>query len=88
MLSTKIYVPKETKSVILKVSNMITRKNKVKVVVKIFHMIVNESLIAKLVIQIKSWIMTNVNVSARSIVCAKKINIGTLVRVFVRIVSI
>ena len=88
MLSTKIYVPKETKSVILKVSNMITRKNKVKVAVKIFHMIVNEKLIAKLAIQIKSWIMTNVNVSARSIVSAKKINIGTLVCVFVRIVSI
>ena len=79
MLSTKIYVPKETKSVILKVSNMITRKNKVNVAVKIFHMIVNEKLAAKLAIQIKSWIMTNVSVSARRIVSAKKINIGTLV---------
>ena len=88
MLSTKIYVPKETKSVILKVSNMITRKNKVNVAVKIFHMIVNEKLAAKLAIQIKSWIMTNVSVSARSIVSAKKINIGTLVCVFVRVVSI
>ena len=67
---------------------MITRKNKVNVAVKIFHMIVNEKLAAKLAIQIKSWIMTNVSVSARSIVSAKKINIGTLVCVFVRVVSI
>ena len=51
-------------------------------------MVVNASSIVKPVIQIKSGILISVNVSVKSITCAKKIIVGIVAHVFVRIANI
>ena len=53
-----------------------------------FHVIVNANSIVQHVIQIKNEIMVNINVSVKSILCAKKILVRILAQVFVRIVGI
>ena len=50
-------------------------------------MIVNASSLVQHVIQIKSEIIINVNASVKSIAHAKKIIVGILAHVFVKIVS-
>ena len=50
----------------------------------IFHMIVNANSIVQYVIQIKNGILKYVNVNVKIIVCSKKIIVGILAYVFVR----
>ena len=52
---------------------MITKVNKAKTLVNIFHAIVNANLIVRHVILIKRGIMKHVNVSAKIILNPKKI---------------
>ena len=54
----------------------------------IFHVIVNANSIVQHVIQIKNEIIKHVNVNIKIIVPAKKIIVGILADVVVRIVSI
>ena len=83
-LPTKICIPSETKHVNVKVFNVIKRLNEVKTRMK-FHAIVNANSIVQHVT--KNGIMINVNVSLRSIACEKKkIIVGILAEVFVRLV--
>ena len=53
----------------------------------ISDVIVNPNFIVQSIIEIKNGLMTNVNMSAKSIVLAKKIIAGILVHVFMSIVS-
>ena len=53
----------------------------------ISDVIVNPNSIVQSIIEIKNGLMTNVNMSAESIVLAKKIIAGILVHVFMSIVS-
>ena len=87
-LYTKMYVPSETEDVNVKVFNMITRKNRVKTLINIFHVILYLNSIVQHVIQIKNDIMINVNASAKSIARAKKIIIGILAHIILRIAGI
>ena len=61
-LATKICVPSERKNITVKVFNMITRINKAKTLVKIFHVIVHGNSIVQHVFQIRNAIMINVSV--------------------------
>ena len=54
----------------------------------IFHVIVNAISIVQHVIQIKNRIMKHVNVNVKIIINTKKITVGILAHVFVRIESI
>ena len=54
----------------------------------IFHVIVNAISIVQHVIQIKNRIMKHVNVNVKIIINTKKIIVGILAHVFVRIESI
>ena len=54
----------------------------------IFHVIVNAISIVQHVIQIKNRIMKHVNVNVKIIINTKKIVVGILAHVFVRIESI
>ena len=54
----------------------------------IFHVIVNAMSIVQHVIQIKNRIMKHVNVNVKIIINTKKIIVGILAHVFVRIESI
>ena len=53
-----------------------------------FHAIINANLIVQYVIQIKNETKKHVNVNVKIIVSTKKIIVGILVLVFMRIVSI
>ena len=53
-----------------------------------FHAIINANLIVQCVIQIKNETKKHVNVNVKIIVSTKKIIVGILVLVFMRIVSI
>ena len=55
---------------------------------KIFHVIVNANSMVQHIIQIKNGIIKHVNVSIKIIVSAKKIIVGILVDVCVRIASL
>ena len=52
------------------------------------HAIVNTNSIVQQVIEIKNGIMINVNVSVKSTVHVKKVLVGILAQVFVRIVNV
>ena len=65
---------------------MIAKINEAKTL--IFHVIVNANLIAQHIIQTKNGMILYVNVTVKSIVCAKKIIVGILAYVFVIIVRI
>ena len=88
VLSPKICVPKETKDINVKAFNMITNKNEAKQPQNIFHVIVNANSVVQHVIQIKNGIIKHVNVNVKCIVSAKKIIVGILAHVFVRIANI
>ena len=77
VLSPKICVTKERKDINVKVFNMITKKNEGKANSIVQH-----------VIQSKNGIRKHANVNVKNIVSAKKIIVGILVHVFVRVVSI
>ena len=53
-----------------------------------FHVVLSANCIVQHVIQIKNGILINVNFSVKGILCAKKIIVGILAHVFVRIVGI
>ena len=63
-------------------------KNEAKTIGKHIHVIVNAISIVQPTIQVKIEITKHVNVSVKTIVNAKKIILGILAHVFVRIVSI
>ena len=88
VLTPKICVSKETKDLNVKVYNMITNKNEAKTMVKHTSLIANAKLIVQHVIQIKKGIMRHANVNVKIIVSAKKMIVGILTHVFVRIASI
>ena len=77
---------KKKKDINVKVSNMITNKNKQWQ--SIFYVIVIANLIVQHVIQNKNGIMKHVNVSVKVIIHAEKIIVGILAHVFVRTASI
>ena len=68
--------------------DMITYKNEAKQWQSIFHVTANANSIVQHVIQIKNGIIKHVNVNVKIIVRAKKIIVGILAHVFVRIASI
>ena len=82
VLSSKICVPKETKDINVEVFDVIT------ITKNIFHVILNANSIVQHVIQIKNDVRKHVNVNVKIIISAKKIIVGILVHVFVRIASI
>ena len=86
ILLPKICVPKKTINV--KVFNMITNKNKLKQWQNIFHVIVNANSIVQHLIQIKNGITKHVNVNIKLIISSKKIIVGTLAYVIVRIANV
>ena len=63
-------------------------KNEAKTMEKHIHVIVNAISTVQPIIQVKIEITKHVNVSVKTIVNAKKIIVGILAHVFVRIVSI
>ena len=66
---------------------MITNKMKLKKRQKIFHVIINRNSIVRHVIQFKNGIIKHVNINLKIILRAKKIIVGALGYVFVRIVT-
>ena len=54
----------------------------------IFYVIANANSIVQLAIQIKNGIMKHVNVSVKIVVHVKKITVGILAHVFVRMISV
>ena len=88
VLYPKICVPKEIKDIYVKAFNMIANKNEAKPMTNIFPVIVNANSKVQHVIQIKNGIIKHINVNVKFIISAKKIIIGSLAHVFVRIVSI
>ena len=72
----------------VKVFDMVTNKNEAKTMRKHIHLIINANSIAQHVIQIKNEMMKHVNVNAKIVISAKKIIVGILVYVFVRIENI
>ena len=67
---------------------MLKNKIKLKQWQDIFHVISNANSIVQHVIQIKNGIIKHVNMNVKIIISAKKIKVGILAHVFVRIVSI
>ena len=70
----------------VKAFDMVTNKNEAKTMRKHIHLIINANSIAQHVIQIKNEMMKHVN--AKIVISAKKIIVGILVYVFVRIENI
>ena len=89
VLSPKICVPKETKDINVKAFKMIMKlRMKLKQWQNIFRVIKNANSIVQRVIQIKNRIIIHFNVNVKIITHAKKIIVGILAHVFVRIASI
>ena len=86
VLSPKICVPKETTDIIVKLFNIITNKNEAKTMTKHIWCEYKYSLIVQLAIQIKHGKIKHDSVNAKTIVSIKKIIVGILANVFVRIV--
>ena len=78
----------KNKRINVNVVNIITKTNDVKQWQNIFHLVVNANSIVQHVIQIKNGIMKHVNVSVKFIISAKKILVGILAHVSLRIASI
>ena len=88
-LSTKICVQNETKDVNVKVLNVITRINEAEIMVKrVSFVTVNVDSIVQHVIQIKNGIMKHVYVSVKIMAHTKRIIVGILAHVFMRMISI
>ena len=84
VLSPKICVPKETKDINVKAFNMITNKDEVQ---QRFRVIVNANSIVQHKIQIRNGIIKHANVNVKVIISAKRIIVGILALLFVRLVS-
>ena len=67
---------------------MITRINESKHLQNLYHKNINVNLMVENVIQIKSGIMINVDVSAKNTIYVKKITFGTLLHVIAKMVNI
>ena len=85
VLSLKTCVPKETKDTNVKAFDMTM---KLKQWQNIFHVIVNANSIVQNVIQIKNGIKKHANKNVKIIISAKKVIVGLLAHVFVRIANI
>ena len=79
ILSSNIYVPIETKDINLKAFNMITKEMKLKQWQNMFHVTANEN---------SNGITKLVNINVKMVVLSKKIIVGIISHVFVRIASI
>ena len=88
VLSPKICIPKETKDINVKAFNMKTNKSEAKAMTKYISCDSNANSKVQLAIQIKTGITKLVNVNVKIIISAKKITVGILTDVFVRIASI
>ena len=88
ILPPKICVPKETKDIYVKAFNMITNKKEVKSMTEHISCDSKCKFNSTNVIRIKNEIIKHVNVNIKIIVSVKKIIVGILAHVFVRIVSI
>ena len=84
VIPPKAFIPKETKYIYIKSFNVITNNDEVKAM--------RENILCSIVVQhvihIKNEIIKHVIVNVKIIVNAKKVIIGSLSHVFVRIVSI
>ena len=91
-LSTKICVPSETKNMIDKKFNMITRINEAKTLVKHISYDFKCKFKSTTCNSNQKWnndgIITNANVSVKNVVRAQNIIAGILVHVFVRVIGI
>ena len=88
VLSPKECVPKETKQINVRLFNIITEtKMKLKWLQNIFHLIVAANSIVQYVIQIINGIIKHISVNMKIIARAKKIIVGILAHVSVKIVS-
>ena len=79
---------KKQKNGNVKVFNMITNKNEAKAMETHIFVIANQNSIVQLAIQIKYGMKKHVNVSVKTIVNTKKIIVGILAHVFVRMIGI
>ena len=79
-LSPKRFVSKEAKDINVKALNMITNKNEVKTMEKIFHLTLNAKSIVRHVIQMKTWIIKHVKVHVRNVNVknVKSVNVKSL----------
>ena len=84
VISPKVFVPKETKYIYIKAFTVITNNDEVKAM----RENVLCSTVVQHVIHVKNEIIKHVIVNVKIIVNAKKVIIGILSHVFVRIVSI
>ena len=80
--------PSKTKSINVRVFNMIIRKNKSKTFVKHVSYNCKSKSIVQLAIQVKNEIIKHANVSIKVMIRARRITVGNPLHVFVRIVSI
>ena len=87
VLSPKICLPSETKDINVKAFNMITNKNEAKTMTKHIF-IVNANSIVRHVIGNKNEIIKHVNMNVKIMLSAKKIIVGILAHIFIRIVGI
>ena len=85
-VSPKTCVSKETKDIKLKYLIWKQTKMKIKQYQNIFYVIVNANSVVQHAIQNKNGIIKHFNVNIKIIVCAKKIIVGILAHVLVRIV--
>ena len=88
VLSQQICVSKETNDINFKAFTMLINKNKAKKWQSIFPVTINANSIVQNVIQTKNGIIKHVNMNVKIIVHAKKIIVGILVHVFLRIAFI
>ena len=84
-LSLKTCVPKETKDTNVKAFDMTMKLRQWQ---NIIHVIVNANSIVQNVIQIKNGIKKHGNKNVKIIISAKKVIVGLLAHVFVRIANI
>ena len=87
-LSNKLRVPNKTDHLNIHVFNMITGINESKILAKHNHANLNVNSMGENVIQIKSGIMINVDVSIKNIIYVKKNISGILLHVVVKMVNI
>ena len=88
VLSNKLCVQSKTEDSNIHVFNMITGKSESKFLTKDISRNVNLDLIEENVIEIKSGIMINVDVSVKSIIYVKKIIFGILLHVVVKMETV
>ena len=87
-LSTTIYGPSKTKDIDVKVFNMITGINEDKTLIKHISCDCKCKFNSTTCNSNKNVIMTHANTTVKSFIHAKKIMVGILAQIFVRIVTI